>query len=768
MSLRPLRAGICALFVLAASASAVAQPAPTSSIVLSPVKQVATGQTNVERAKNELLLRSPSLASTTLVLRGEHVLRGGNRMVRFRQEHASYPVISRGASVMLDKKGNPTRFATARVETNFVGSPTASLSAAVASVRASQVVRRAYQASRARLAWLPTVTGSRLGWVFYEGVIPGTPYAPVVVIDASSGDVLLRIDTTKFDRAASVYQVNPVTTPTLASVTLDTLTAGATSLQNEQVKAVNCLDKGTKTGGQLDIHFCELTQTAIADTGGDFPYTFAGDTQAEDPFAEVTMFYHTSKVYSFLTELGMPELDLKPLLTIANLRFPKGWDDFDIEQMQDPSIPLEPYDNAFYTPESPLGDELPNASGGLWFGQGTQADFAYDGDVVYHEFGHAMIDRTVNLQSQWHLDSQGASPAPGAMNEGLADYFSSALAGDSEVGEYAAKNIFAGFAGSIRNLENDDKCPASLAGEVHVDSTFFSGAVWAVRKSLPEESRKDYDTALLNALIGAPSGDLGYEDMATLFTASLAASPLGQPTADALAAELLSRGALPECKRVLEYTGPVSGPSLLFGNAFYSAGRWRAGVGQFGEYAPGVIQVHKSIAAGTVKLTVSIDKIPYQPQNFGPNSVEYTPAVLVQFSSDPISFTYSGGVTSSAGDPIELKGSGYAELDVPENATDVHVMIVNKGDEDGLYADVTLDLQGPPPPPPTGGTGGIGGLGGTGGSGNAGTGGADAIDPDAINPTGGCGCEVAGSRNSGGLYLLALGALAFLGRRRRH
>ena len=119
------------------------------------------------------------LPTATLVLRDEPVLRGGNRMVRFRQEHAGFPVIGRGASVMLDKKGNPTRLATARVETSFVGNATASLGASFASVRANQVVRgRGYQSSRARLAWLPTISGARLGWVFYEGVIPGTPYAP--------------------------------------------------------------------------------------------------------------------------------------------------------------------------------------------------------------------------------------------------------------------------------------------------------------------------------------------------------------------------------------------------------------------------------------------------------------------------------------------------------------------------------------------------------------------------------------------------------------
>jgi MYXO-CTERM domain-containing protein len=253
--------------------------------------------------------------------------------------------------------------------------------------------------------------------------------------------------------------------------------------------------------------------------------------------------------------------------------------------------------------------------------------------------------------------------------------------------------------------------------------------------------------------------------MASLFTASLAASPLGQAGADALAAELEARGALPECKRVLEYTGPVNGPSMLFGNAFYSAGRWMAGVGPQGDFAPGVIQVHRTVSPTATKLTISLDEIPYKRQGFGPNSEPFTPAVLVQWSKDPITFSYSSGVVSSAGEPMELKGSGYVELEVPDGVTDVHVMVVNLGDEDGLYNDLTLDFQGPPTN--TGGSGGFGGLPNAGGlGGQAGSGGSNARDPSQLEPGGGCGCAVPASGDTWGSYLAALAALALLRRRR--
>src|SRR5690606_21481867 len=161
----------------------------------------------------------------------------------------------------------------------------------------------------------------------------------------------------------------------------------------------------------------------------------------EDEYAEVAAFYHVAKAYAYFDEVGMPELEAKPLDLVVNLRLPVGFASFDWNTMRDPALPLEPYNNAFFVTQNPFFDAFGPEGPSLWFGQGTVADFAYDGDVVYHEFGHAMIDRTAKLVHYWHLDAQGATVFPGAMNEGLADYFSSAITGDGKVGEYAAANF---------------------------------------------------------------------------------------------------------------------------------------------------------------------------------------------------------------------------------------------------------------------------------------------------------------------------------------
>ena len=81
----------------------------------------------------------------------------------------------------------------------------------------------------------------------------------------------------------------------------------------------------------------------------------------------------------------------------------------------------------------------------MWFGQGPLKDYSYDGDVVYHEFGHSVVNVTLKLVGTPHMDEYGTSYSPGAMNEGLADYFSSAITGDPDVGEYAVQDLSLGL-----------------------------------------------------------------------------------------------------------------------------------------------------------------------------------------------------------------------------------------------------------------------------------------------------------------------------------
>ncbi len=71
-----------------------------------------------------------------------------------------------------------------------------------------------------------------------------------------------------------------------------------------------------------------------------------------------------------------------------------------------------------------------------------------------------------------------------------------------------------------------------------------------------------------------------------------------------------------------------------------------------------------------------------QPNPFGGGGTPFTAALLVSFEADPISFTYEGGIASTAGDPVAPTKTGTtahsATVDVSAGATDAHVMVVNR------------------------------------------------------------------------------------------
>ena len=302
--------------------SSVASGAPRLLLPNTPVSP--KGADPVSRAREVLKSRSAEAGQLDLVHTRTHSLPSGHRVVRFAQRHHDIPVLARGASVVLDAGGNPTALAAARLAPRFPIEHTPSLTRSAAAQTANAFTRGAeFGANDVRLAWLDRGGTARLVWVLYRGLIPGTPRSPVVLVDAHTGRLILTYDATRFDRAATVYEENPVSTPTAAPVTLSSLQAGATKLEDTRIRAVTCVDT-QKLVGKYQIHMCELLPKAVADASGDFPYKFTSNTAPEDEFAEVSMYFHTAKAYAFFESLGMPQLDFKPLTAVANLRFPQG------------------------------------------------------------------------------------------------------------------------------------------------------------------------------------------------------------------------------------------------------------------------------------------------------------------------------------------------------------------------------------------------------------------------------------------------------------
>ena len=273
---------------------------------------------------------------------------------------------------------------------------------------------------------------------------------------------------------------------------------------------------------------CAGTQHAVADVDGNFLYE-PDEPSFDDPFAEVHAYHHANRIAAYFRDTHA-------------LSWTCADDDLMRVFVNFAERPGEPFDNASYSPT--LGNEC----GFMLFGQGEERDFAYDADIVYHEYGHAAVDFTSSLGS-FVLDERGIHYDPGSLNEGFADYWAATLAGDPNVAEYfSGTDSMLGLRegglreGGLRSVDNTAACPADLVGEVHFDGRIFGGMAWEVREALGAEKT---DALIYDAMITMPA-EASLADAADTVLAS----------ADLLEGEgLLSAPEVEQVRAILEARG---------------------------------------------------------------------------------------------------------------------------------------------------------------------------------------------------------------------
>ncbi|HCP45424.1 MAG TPA: hypothetical protein DIU15_05250, partial [Deltaproteobacteria bacterium] len=203
---------------------------------------------------------------------------------------------------------------------------------------------------------------------------------------------------------------------------------------------------------EADTECTEKTTHAQPDDEGN--YLYAPDaTSIEDPLAEIQMYYHLDVISRWFES----EFNFQHNFGLLQGQAIEGVVNFD-------------YNNAFW------GDVDGDGVGEVSFGQTVNIDFAYDADVIYHEFGHSVFGRIVN-PGFIGADEYGIEWATGALNEGTADFFAIAMTRDPDLGEYAGAGF--GFTSpSIRDLDEDKKCPDDLYGESHRDGMIWASLGW--------------------------------------------------------------------------------------------------------------------------------------------------------------------------------------------------------------------------------------------------------------------------------------------------
>ncbi|MFA6032591.1 MAG: hypothetical protein WC889_06800, partial [Myxococcota bacterium] len=247
--------------------------------------------------------------------------------------------------------------------------------------------------------------------------------------------------------------------------------------------------------------------------------------------------------------LGFDKLNVSPILAAVNMRLPdfnaldfskcvKGKDSSGKTINICTLTEFMPFDNAMYAPYDPndaYSQQMNMIFGvdqdAIMFGLGARINYAYDADVIYHEFTHAVIG-TVTNNAMINADDWGLVVEPGAVNEGMADYFSSTITNDSKTGNYArhatSSNSITMSPDAIRDVGEKISCPQDMWGEFHRDGGVISHAAWLARQMYMDHFKTadtfEFDRSLYDSM--AVWGQVPYyADVVEAFVAAMSNNP---------------------------------------------------------------------------------------------------------------------------------------------------------------------------------------------------------------------------------------------------
>jgi len=178
--------------------------------------------------------------------------------------------------------------------------------------------------------------------------------------------------------------------------------------------------------------------------------TFVFDRSA-DGFSETMGYYYLDYAQRYIQSLGFT--------TVNNRR-------------QVFSVDRYKKDNSFYQ----------SSTKNITYGTGG-VDDAEDADVVWHEYGHSVLDNQV--------PGYGTTLESDSIGEGFGDYLAGTLGAQLSGGfqdvclaEWDATSYSSTTPPCLRQLDGTKHYPESVVGEVHDDGEMWSAALWQIRVAL--------------------------------------------------------------------------------------------------------------------------------------------------------------------------------------------------------------------------------------------------------------------------------------------
>jgi len=261
-----------------------------------------------------------------------------------------------------------------------------------------------------------------------------------VYIDASSGSIVARFDLAKHVVGhGRVFDPNPI-----SSLNDPTLTP--TSVIPQQ--AYRDVDlNGLDGSGFLDGEFVSTRPTQDRTSSAANTFVFTRDDRA---FREVMAYFHIDRVRRYLGDLGFGDVLNRAI-------------EVNIDATQDEGSQYDP-----------ITKSILFASGGV--------PDAEDGEIIVHEYGHAIQD------DQVPGFGQGAESR--AMGEGFGDFLSASFFADAKspemrpmVGTWDA----AGYPKPrpfLRRVDSTKKYPKDIKNNIYSDSAIWSASLWQMRERL--------------------------------------------------------------------------------------------------------------------------------------------------------------------------------------------------------------------------------------------------------------------------------------------
>ena len=485
------------------------------------------------------------------------------------------------------------------------------------------------------------------------------PSRPTVWLSAMTGR-LLEVREQVQSARARVFAENPSTTPEPRDVEIPRIgvVIPGSPLESDTIRAYNCVSEPPlETPWEVQEGDCYPVHRAFADDEGNFyvptPEVIveADNVQPDDRYAELSMFYHGAVFLDALRARGLEQFACPQAVMVANVR----------TLMSEEALGYVPLDNAYYTN---LCD--PEKGATMMFGQGGQVDFAYDGDVVYHELGHGVVALlTPEGLGGRRLREDGSLVDAGGMNEAIADYMAYMMTDDPRVAEYVGRFWAANTRSEIRTGENTKRCPDDTIGQVHNDGEPFAAALWSTRvrvgpamdvlvlRTLPlldaDASLEDGAAALLE-VAGQMQGEglVGEDDVAHLQRA------------------LATRGLL-DCPRV------ISDPDAVAAGRTIHLRRTSVTVQPF---LPGPMQLRAEVPPGATELEVHFALR-------GDETPQDRVVVLVKRGEGSIAFSYE---LVAVDDPGDATGETSRIREVTRTDGDWDLELEPERQPDGGYA----------------------------------------------------------------------------------